>query len=115
MCCYCSIFCGFERRINWKSDLAAMIKYWDKGMGHPDHPHAPLMLSSRFKWETRQKLFCQTLAHVTDRGCNISLWLSQYMQSLWARVNKEEPLFSNDDGKPMSISKLDVYFYALLK
>ena len=37
------------------------------------------------------------------------------MQYLWARGNKEVPLFSNDDGKLMSMSELDVYFHALLK
>ena len=59
-----------------KEDSGVMIKYWDKGMGHPDHPHFPLMLSSRFKVETGKKLFCQPFAHVTDVGCNISCWLS---------------------------------------
>ena len=37
------------------------------------------------------------------------------MQCLWARGDKEGPLFSNDDGKPMSIGEPDVYFHALLK
>ena len=59
-----------------KADLGAMIKYWDKGMGHPDHPHVLLMLSGRFKGETREKIFCQPLEHVRDRGYNISFWLS---------------------------------------
>ena len=37
------------------------------------------------------------------------------MQSLLARGNKEGPLFSNGDGKPIPISKLVVYFHTLLK
>ena len=56
-----------------KADFGAMVKYWDKGMRHPDHPHVPLMLSGRFKGETGQKLFCQPLEYLTDGGCNISI------------------------------------------
>ena len=37
------------------------------------------------------------------------------MQSLWARGNRKGPLFANDQGKPMSISELDVYFHGLLR
>ena len=40
-----------------KAYLGSKIKYWNKGMGHPDNPRVPLMLSSRFKWDTKQKLF----------------------------------------------------------
>ena len=75
-------FVAFRGEEIGKADLMAMIKFWDKGMRHPDHPHVPLMLSGRFKGETGQKLSFQPLAHVTDRGCNISLWLIQYMKSL---------------------------------
>ena len=37
------------------------------------------------------------------------------MQSLWVRGNRKGPLLANDQGKPMSIGKLDVYFHGLLR
>ena len=91
-----------------------MRKYWKEATTHIQHKHVPLTLAGRFKRETGNKFFCQPLASTTNAGRPIQLWFHRLLKLLGKEGKVDGPMFTNANGKRLSISEMDEFLHAVL-